>query len=387
MTFAGKLPARIGINAVFLLPGMGGLETYVQELVPELLRLAPEVRFSVFCTAAGKRHLKQRDWATAVELVTHPLLGPRGLKAATELTVLGVLAGRRVDLLHSVALTAPLHTRAVNVVTIADVTWMLEEHPTPTTRLWRLLVPPVARRADRIIAISHAGAEHVERYLHVAPERIDVTLLGHGQGERVAPLPDVELRRRFSLGEGPIVLTVGTKKPHKNLLRLVQAMPAVLESRRDAVLVLSGNPTPYERELRAEARRLGLDEHVVFLPFVSAAELEGLYAAAQCFVLPSINEGFGLPVLEAMGRGVPVACSNVSALPEVAGAAARYFDPFDVSDISTALVDLLTSPDLAAWLVAEGHRQEASLTWGRTAQATLECYERAWRGVADGSRR
>jgi glycosyltransferase involved in cell wall biosynthesis len=374
-----RLPPRVGINAVFLIPGMGGLDTYVQELVPELLRLAPEVRFSIFCTAAGERHLRRLDWASEVQFVVHPLLGPRGLKAVTELTILGLLAGRRVDLLHSVAFTAPLRTRAVNVVMIADVTWILEPHPDASMRLWRLIVPPVARRADRVIAISKAGAEHIERYLRVPKDRIDVTLLGYARQASMQPLPEKQLRERLSLADGPLVLAVATRRPHKNLMRLIAAMPAVLDARPDATLVLCGNPTAHDEDLHAEVERLRLADHVVFLSFVDADVLEGLYAAAACFVMPSLNEGFGLPVLEAMGRGVPVACSNISAMPEVAGDGARYFDPLDVADIGRAIVDILTDGPLAERLVDAGRRQASSLTWERTAERTLECYERAWR--------
>lgn len=372
------LPARVGINAVFLMPGMGGLDTYVQELVPELVRLAPTVRFSIFCSKAGAEHLRQLSWADEVEFVTHPMLGRRGLKAVGEMTVLGMLAGRRVDLLHSVGMTAPLRTRAVNVVMIADVIWMLGPPANATFRLWRLLVPPLARRADRIITISDAAAEQIELHLHVPRERIDVTLLGHAMHRARGQLPEDQLRDRFSLGEETIVLTVAARRPHKNLLRLIAAMPAVLAARPETMLVLCGAATPHDAELRAVARRLGVADHVAFLPFVDSVELEGLYAAAACFVLPSITEGFGLPLLEAMGRGVPVACSNISALPEVAGDAAHYFDPFDVSDIARAITEVLADPRLAERLVAAGRRRESSLTWERTAERTLESYERAW---------
>jgi glycosyltransferase involved in cell wall biosynthesis len=373
-----RLPPRVGLNAVFLMPGLGGLDTYVRELVPELLALAPEVRFSVFTTPVGESHLAGMDWADEVEFVTHPLLGPRGLKAATELTLLGVLAGRRVDLLHSIAFTAPLRTRAVNVVMIPDITWILEPHPDPSMRLWRVIVPPVARRADRVIAISRSGAEHIERYLRVPAERIDVTLLGYSPQASAAPMEERRLREQLGLGDRELVLAVATRRPHKNLMRLIEAMPAVLQARPQAALVLCGNPTPHDRELAAAVERLGLEGRVHLLSFVDADVLEGLYAAAACFVMPSLNEGFGLPVLEAMGRGVPVASSNASALPEVGGDAARYFDPLDVADMARTIVEILTDPALSQELVAAGRKQAASMTWKRTAERTLESYERAW---------
>jgi glycosyltransferase involved in cell wall biosynthesis len=387
---SGELPRRVGINAVFLEPRMGGLDTYVRALVPELVRVAPGIRFSVFCNPRGRAYLEREGWEEGgVELLTHPLLGRRGLKALSELTLLGALAGRRVDLLHSVALTAPLRTRAVNVVTLADVTWIVAPDPgeAGTVRLWRTIVPPVARRADRVIALSRAGAEHVVEYLGVPRERIDVVPLAAGVSDLTPPTPEGELRARLGLGEGPVILSVSAKKVHKNLERLVRAMPAVVERWPDARLVLPGNPTEHERELRELSRELGIAANVAFLEYVDAADLEGLYALARCFVFASINEGFGIPILEAMRRGVPVACSRASALPEVAGKAARYFDPLEVADIARALIDLLSDPALAERLVALGHERQAAFTWEATARGTLASYAHAWADRAAGRAR
>jgi glycosyltransferase involved in cell wall biosynthesis len=374
------LPPRIGINAIFLEPRMGGLDTYVRALVPELVRLAPGVEFSVFCSPGGREYLEREGWGEQVELVTHPLLGRRGLKAATELTVLGWLAGRRVELLHSVAMTAPLRTRAVNVVTLADVTWIVAPDPGErwTAGLWRAVVPPVARRADRVIALSRAGAEHVTEYLGVPADRIDVVALAAGVNELVESTPPAELCARLGLGEGPVILTVSAKKVHKNLERLVRAMVPVAERWPDVMLVVPGNPTAHERDLSALAAELGLAANVSFPAYVDAADLEGLYALAGCFVFASINEGFGIPLLEAMRRGVPVACSRASALPEVAGDAARYFDPLSVPAIGDALAELLADRELASRLAARGREREREFTWEATAQGTLDSYGRAW---------
>jgi glycosyltransferase involved in cell wall biosynthesis len=374
------LPSRIGLNAVFLEPRMGGLETYVRALLPQLVRLAPKSRFSLFCSPGGRDYLQDEDWAADVELIAHPLIGRRGLKAVTELTLLGAVAGRRVDLLHSVALTAPLRTRAANVVTLADITWLVAPDPgeAATTRLWRVIVPPVARRADRVLALSQSGADDIVERLGVARERIDVVALAAGVNDLLTPTPEPELRARLGLGDGPVVLSVAAKKIHKNLARLLHAMVALIERWPSAVLVLPGNPTPYEAELRELAAELSIEANVVFPPYVAPADLEGLYALASCFVFASLNEGFGIPILEAMRRGVPVACSRASALPEVAGEAARYFDPYDVQDIAAALSELLGDRALAARLSAAGSEREAMFTWEQTAQGTLASYERAW---------
>ncbi|HUB76549.1 MAG TPA: glycosyltransferase, partial [Solirubrobacteraceae bacterium] len=243
------LPERIGINAVFLEPRMGGVDVYVRALIPELVTLAPNCRFTVYCGRRGYDHLRAEPWASDVDLRVPPLIGRRGLKALGELTVLGPLADRRVQLLHSTALTGPLLMRGATVVTLHDVTWLLEPPANPTERMWRLAVPSVARRADRVIAVSQAGALDVERRLGVPRERIDVTLEGHTRRAVADPLDGPAARRRFELGDRPVVLMVGTRKPHKNLPRLIEAMTAVCAARPGALLVLAGNPGAHDGDL------------------------------------------------------------------------------------------------------------------------------------------
>jgi glycosyltransferase involved in cell wall biosynthesis len=170
---------------------------------------------------------------------------------------------------------------------------------------------------------------------------------------------------------------VGAKKRHKNQLRLVQALPSVRERVPGTQLVLAGASTSYEVELRAEADRLGVAGAVALPGFVEERDLEGLYAAASAFAFPSLNEGFGLPVLEAMGRGVPVVTSSTSALPEVAGDAALLVNPASVEEIADATARVLTDEALRDRLVAAGRRRVESFTWRATAEGTLATWRRA----------
>jgi glycosyltransferase involved in cell wall biosynthesis len=373
-------PLRVGVNAIFLEPGMGGLETYVLELVPALLRFDPQLRLTVLCNPQGRTLLEAREWAGEVELLT-PRLAARGMRALFELGPLGVLAGHRFDVLHSPALTAPLVTPAANVVVVADTTWItvpdFGKGQAATVRLWQTVVPRVARRADRVVAMSSASADDVERHLRVPRDRIDVIPLGCGTSASAEPTPAPEVRARLGLGDGPIVLNVAVKKVHKNQLRLVQALPAVRKVVAGAQLVLAGTRTPYEDALRAEAERLGVGAAVCFPGYVSQTDLEGLYATASVFAFPSLNEGFGLPVLEAMARGAPVVAAAAGSLPEVAGDAALLVDPTSVEEIAAAIVRVLTDAPLRERLVDAGRRRPAAFTWERAAQETRACWQQA----------
>jgi glycosyltransferase involved in cell wall biosynthesis len=154
-------------------------------------------------------------------------------------------------------------------------------------------------------------------------------------------------------------------------------MLARIPSEERPVLVLPGYPTAHEAELREHAVSKGVAADVRFPGWVSAGEVEGLWALAEAFAFPSLYEGFGLPVLEAMARGVPVACSNAASLPEVAGEAALLFDPHDEAAIATVLSRLLDDPTLRERLRSRGLARVAEFTWERTARLTLESYRRA----------
>ena len=288
-----------------------------------------------------------------------------------------------IDLLHSPGTTAPSRPHAVSVVTIHDVIYARfpEAHTRAMRFGMRVLVPLAARGADRVITISEAAAAEIVDVLDVPRERIDVI---YQAGRPPGPAtPERELRERLELGEAPVVLSVSARRPHKNLPRLLAAF-ARLESDPAPLLVLPGYSTAFEDELQAEAKRLGILDRVRFLDWVSDEDLEGLYRAAVCFVFPSLAEGFGLPVLEAMARGVPVACSNTSSLPEVAVDAARYFDPLDEAAIAAAIAELIGNAGMREELAGAGRKRARLFSWERAARETVESYERAW---ASGPRR
>ena len=169
------------------------------------------------------------------------------------------------------------------------------------------------------------------------------------------------------------MLSVLAKRPHKNAARLIEAFAQV----PDGVLVIPGYSTRYEQELEERIEELELGSRVRLLGWVDDATLDGLYRAADCFVFPSLAEGFGLPVLEAMLRGAPVACSNATSLPEVAGDAALLFDPLDVDAIAVSIRRILEDGELAERLRAAGLDRAKRFSWEETAQRTLACYRKA----------
>jgi glycosyltransferase involved in cell wall biosynthesis len=371
---------HVGLNLIFLVPGeTGGMEVAAREVIPALVAAAPEVRFTAFVNREAAA-AKDGPWGELLPAVTVPVNARNRVQwVRGEQTLLPRLAEREgVDLVHSLASTSPAWGRFRRVVTVHDLIYARfpDAHAGIRDKGMRVLVPLAVRRSQRVIAISQSTRRDLVELLGVPAGKIDVVPQGLGISRSTEPSSEAEVRRRLGLGERVVVLSLSAKRPHKNLAALIGALARIPEERRP-LLVLPGYPTAHEAELRARARAVGVQGDVRFLDWVSGGELEGLWGIAGAFVYPSLYEGFGLPVLEAMARGVPVACSNASSLPEVAGDGALMFDPHDEGAIASAIERLLCDPAEAGRLRARGLERAREFTWERTARLTLESYRRS----------
>ena len=373
----------VGLNLVWLGDRAGGAGRYARELVPALLEAEPGLRLHLFVSRDAPADLAREPWAGEVRWNRVPvrISGPP-LHLAAQFAGLPALAVRhRLDVVHGPANVVPVHIPGVrSVVTLLDLIWLHEGEAWGDARAvrgTRRLSLFCARHAHRVLAISEAARTDFVATVGMDPGRIDVTPLGVRDAPAAAT-SEAELRARFELGPGPVLLCVAQKRPYKNQSVLIEALAALGDP---AVrLVLPGSPTPYEDELRALAQRRGVHDAVRFPDWVSEEDLEGLYRLAAAVVLPSRIEGFGLPVLEAMRRGVPVACADRGALPEVAGDAAIVFDPDDQASVDAAVARLVGDRDGSADLARRGRERAALFTWRRTAEATLASYRRALAG-------
>jgi glycosyltransferase involved in cell wall biosynthesis len=372
---------HVGLNLIFLVPGeTGGMEVYARELIPALLAEAPTgMRFTAFINREAAA-VGDGPWGELLPAVTVPVSARKRVEwVLGEQSLLPPLAARtRAQLVHSLASTAPLWGPFRRVTTVHDLIYARfpDAHPGLRDVGMRALVPSAVRRSHRVIADSASTRDDLIELLGARAERIDVVPLGLGTVRRVTPLSEPETRSRLALGERTVLLSLSAKRPHKNLVALIGALALISDDRRP-LLALPGYPTWHEAELRERAAALGVDEDVRFLGWLSGPELEGLWALSRGFVFPSLYEGFGLPVLEAMARGVPVACSNASSLPEVAGPAALQFDPHDERAIAEVLGRLLQDGELRDRLRAAGFERVRLFTWERTARRTLESYAKA----------
>ncbi len=269
-----------------------------------------------------------------------------------------------------------MHTqlRGARVATIHDL--MPFTHADQYSELYvaqfRRSVSRIARDADAIIAVSEHTKDTIVERLGVAPDRIAVVY--HGIDETFHPVPTeavAHLRARFGFAR-PYILFVGTAEPRKNLLRLVDAFALMCHGgRNDLDLVIAGKSAWGSASLRARIAAQGLESQVRLPGYIAGTDLPALYGGASVFVLPSLAEGFGMPLLEAMACGIPVIASNTTALPEVYGDAAFGFDPTSTEALVAALERVLNDEVLRADLVARGFKRAARFGWEETARKTL----------------
>lgn len=256
-------------------------------------------------------------------------------------------------------------------------------YPQTSTFLDRLIytkwLPVVASRMHAITTVSQHSKSDLIQFLNINPEIISVVPSAYTadyhpmKPEEIAPVLS-----RLSISP-PYILYVGSLEPRKNLVRLLEAFSLCQEliiNQHYKLVIVGARNFLKSSPVVNTVEKLSLNQHVHFTGFVPEPDLPALYCGADLFVFPSIYEGFGLPVLEAMACGTPVITSNTSSLPEVAGEAAILVDPYNIQQIAQAMQQVLTNPELAADLRQRGLENAAKYSWERTARETVAVYQR-----------
>jgi glycosyltransferase involved in cell wall biosynthesis len=293
---------------------------------------------------------------------------------------LELLASRqRPDLLHSLDHVAPAWGPWRSVVTLHDLAFLLyPQTHTPASRSYYAAAGESARNAARVIAVSQRTASDAVRLLGVDPARMRVIHNAADPRMRPRPFDDLtNLAHRLGVNpHQPYILFVGTLEPRKNVPLLFEALAEVRKD-ADVQLLVVGGRGWLDAPIQAAHARSGVGGAARFLGWLDQVDLAVLYSHARVFVLPSLYEGFGLPVLEAMACGAPVVCSNAGPLPEVAGDAAILLPPHDAQAWAATIRRVMTDPGLAAELRSRGKNRASEFSWERSAQATREVYREA----------
>ncbi len=373
----------VGINAHLLSGEAGFRRAGIHHYIAQVLRhlpARPGWRFTVFTRAreeaprgphwrlaSSRWPTERRLWRIAWEQLVWPWAARR----------------RRLDLLHGMAFATPLLAPCPTMVTVYDLSFLHfpERYPPWQRRYLTWQTRRSCRAARRVVAISESGRQDIHRLLGVSLERIDVVAPGVDPAFRPLPAGDVAAFRAARGLPPRFLLHVGTLQPRKNLPALIAAFGQLLNGEPDSgdalQLVLVGGKGWLYDEIFGQVARLGLDGRVRHAGYVPDADLPLWYNAATALVFPSVYEGFGMPVAQALACGTPVVAARSSAIPEVVGEAALCFDPHDVPALVAQLQRLLAEPELAAELRRRGPAQASGFTWEKAGAGQLAAYERA----------
>ncbi len=278
---------------------------------------------------------------------------------------------KKLDLLWVPAFSAPRFNKPV-VMTAHDIFGVIypEHFSGAAARYWTKILPESMKRADHLLCVSEHTKNDIARELGIPEEKMTVTPLAAADHFRVVDdVPAIEKQLRSLKIEPPFILAVGTLEPRKNLARLVDAY--AFAERGDATLVIVGKKGWEYEDVFAKIRKYNLHNAVQIVDYVNTDQLVALYNACLFFVMPSLYEGFGLPALEAMSCGAPVAVAQNSSLPEVVGDAGVLFDPFDVEDMRARLNLLFTNDEMRTEMQRKSVEHARQFSWKKTAELSL----------------
>jgi len=357
----------------------GGIGRYVRELVAALSLQDTETAYRLFVAGASPAQLPP---SPGVNFSWRPTrITPRWFariwqRARLPLPV-ETFTGA-VNLYHATDFVLPpTLPKTRTLLTVHDLSFVrVPEAASPSLKAYLdVVVPRSVHRADLVLADSQATKDDLIELYQVSPGKIIVLL--SGVDPRFRPISGEALRHvreKYDLGDAPYVLSVGTVQPRKNYVRLIQAISQLRRQGHELHLVIAGGKGWLEDPIYAAVASEKMESYVHLIGFADEADLPALYSAAACFAFPSLYEGFGLPILEAMGCGTPVVTSDKSSLPEVAGDAALIIDPYSVDQLADSLRQLIDDSTLRQAFIAKGHQRAESFTWEKSARQLRQIY-------------
>ncbi len=356
------------------------MSRYIEYLLRELPTASPH-RFTVYAGRHSQRGGSDLGDRPGLQFSTSlvPTGRPETRILWEQLCAPFAMERDNIDVAHATVNVAPLMSGRATVVTVHDLAFLRfpEQYPGFKQRYLTAMTRRSVEHADRVIAVSSSTRADVIHFYDVDPDR--VVVVPNGLDPAMTPVEDPEalatFRRKHDVPDA-FILFLGTLQPRKNLIALMQAWARLNPANRLPLVVVGAQGWMYEPILE-EARALGVAGEIVFKGFAEPRDLPYWYSAATIFVYPSLYEGFGMPVVEAMACGAPVIASNTSSLPEVAGDAGVLVDPSNIDALGEAIQSLTDREDLRRMLRQRGFEQAMQFSWKRTARETASVYEQA----------
>lgn len=372
---------RIGINALFILPNkVGGTETYLRGLLSGLSKIDKDNQYFLFTNREnyGTFGVRQENFC---EIPCNVPAKFRPIRIFWEQALLPFYTKKYgIDVLHSPGYVSPLMANCAKVVTIHDMQYYYYPEYFPKAKLlyWRYFIPLSARSSDLVVTVSNNSKRDIINLLNIPAEKVIVTY--EASKFSIDGLNNTwsdndtfckhNIKRNY-------ILSVASLLPHKNLDKLIEGF-GLLANKVEHQLVLVGLKGRALNTIRDAIKKKGIkQDRVLLLGYVSDIELVTLYRNASLFVLPSLFEGFGIPLLEAMSLRCPVAASNRTSIPEIVGDAGILFDPVDRIEIANAIYSILSNAHLINNLIKKGYDRAKIFSWEKMAHETLKAYYHA----------
>ncbi len=372
--------STVGIDYTPAYEQGGGIGRYVRELVTALSLLDVDTSYRLFISGYTSSDLLSVpiNFTYKSTRVTPKWLARLWHRANIPLPV-EVFIGS-VDLFHATDFVLPPTLPGVKtLLTVHDLSFVrVPDSASPTLKAYLdYVVPRSIGRSTHVLADSQATKDDIVGLYGVDSSKVTVLLSGVDSRffNRIGAAWLLTMRSKYNLGSVPYIFSVGTVQPRKNYERLIRALAQLRQIDVDIHLVIAGGKGWLDSPIYQTISETHMDKYVHFIGFADDADLPALYQNATCVAFPSLYEGFGLPILEAMASGIPVLTSNISSLPEVAGDAAIMVDPYNLDEITNGLLRLITDTNLRNELTQKGLLRAKQFTWEKSATQLLSIYK------------
>lgn len=370
---------KIGIDARFYRKETGGIGRYTRALLKELAKLDKINNYIVYITPED-----DKDYDIIAPNFKKKIIPISHYSLSEQTKFLNILKKDKLDLVHFANFNHPIFYPGKFITTIHDLTMMLYPSGKSQKSLVRKfafarVMDSAAKNASACIAVSQATKNDIIKVLKADNKNIEVIYEGiddNYNAKRINTDISGKVLKKYNI-QKPYLLFLSQWRPHKGILQLLEAFDILKQEYLiDHQLVIVGKPNSHFPEIPAAIKQNKYKKDIIIPGFVEENDLPILYQNADCFVFPSHYEGFGLPPLEAMACGAPVAASNVSCIPEVLGDAAEYFDPYSPENMAEAILKIIKNNKLKSDLRAQGFKQAQKYSWAQMAKQTLELYKK-----------
>lgn len=363
---------RFGINLLYLYPdAVGGTETYARGLIGGLKKVDVKNKYFLFCSRESAPTFSESSNFKVIKLPIDA--GNRVARSIFEIFIFPYYLWKyKINLLHSLGYSSPIFSPCPTIVNIYDLNWHYHPEDFDLFRRagWKFFVKSSAHFCTKIITSSNSSKKHIKNILKVPGSKVNVV---YGGTPKMRKPYSKKYLGKYGIN-GKYLFTLTADIPHKNILGLLKAYQLILQSGKEYTLVVGGLRGNMKKLAENYIRKNDMDENIIVLGWLKDRDLSTLYKYATVFVIPSMHEGFGFPVLEAFQSGSALVSSSAFSLKEVVGNAGLLFDPCETGEMAKKITAVMEKPKLAKKMIKLGFARVKLFNWEKSARLTLKTY-------------